>query len=167
MSLPVKNCETCGVEFAKHKRDSFSQWEERAFCSRACSADAGKDTPPHLRFWESAQKLDNNRCWPWTGVCDQHGYGHIHFRTRKIKAHRVSYEMHYGPIPEGNVICHVCDNPNCVNPNHLFSGTQSENMRDASRKNRLSPKSLENLRPGRAGFHGARPKSNGELKNVR
>lgn len=153
-----KKCEVCGWEFQRRKRDSDAQWVERSFCSVSCSNDGKKDQPPHLRFWENVQKTDGNRCWPWLGVTDHHGYGRIAFRTQNIKAHRVSYEMHHGPIADGDVICHVCDNPNCVNPNHLFSGSQSENMQDASRKGRLNIKSLENLRPGKTGHYGAGPK---------
>lgn len=87
--------------------------------------------------------------------------------TSCFKAHRVSYEMRHGPIPDGLNILHDCDNPNCVNPSHLKAGTQQENMRDASLRGRLNTKSLENLRPGKKGFSGAGPKSNKELKNGR
>jgi len=162
----TKNCETCGATFARHSKDSAAQWADRAYCSLQCSNDGKKDKPPHLRFWENTVRRDGNRCWAWVGTVDQHGYGRIAFRTQNIKAHRVAYEMHYGPIADGDVICHVCDNPNCVNPNHLFAGSQGENMQDASGKGRLNPRSRENLRPGKAGHRGAGPVSNGEIHNV-
>jgi hypothetical protein len=66
-----------------------------------------------------------------------------------------------GEMPKGAAY-HKCDNPSCVNPDHLFVGTQKDNMRDASRKNRLSAKSLLNLHPGAKGFYGAGPTSNQE-----
>ena len=162
-----KPCETCGTLFYKKPKDSASGWADRAFCSAACSNAAKKDIPPHLRFWENAERGGVDECWSWNGVTDQHGYGRIHFRTRKIKAHRVSYEMHKGPIPDDLVICHTCDNPNCVNPAHLFAGTQSDNAKDMARKGRINPTSIQNLRPGAIGFHGAGPRSNKEISNGR
>ena len=84
--------------------------------------------------------------------------------TSKFKAHRVSYEMANGPIPDGLIIRHKCDNPNCVNPKHLESGTQKDNMLDASFRGRINPKSLLNLRPGEKGVYGAGTKSNGDRK---
>jgi hypothetical protein len=161
----TKKCETCGEPFERHGKDSARQWSDRAYCSLQCSNDGKKDKPPHLRFWENTGVNDGNRCWDWHGTKDEKGYGRISWRTQTIKAHRVAYEMRYGPIPDGFVICHTCDNPNCVNPNHLFADTQKANMQDASRKGRLNPKSLENLRPGKAGHLGAGPKSNGEIRH--
>ena len=162
-----KKCEVCGWEFQRRKRDSQAQWSERSFCSLTCANDGKKDKPPHLRFWEHAGVSDGNRCWLWHGTKDELGYGRISFRTQKFKAHRVSFEMHFGPIPDDMVICHACDNPSCVNPNHLFADTQQANMQDASRKGRLNPKSLENLRPGMVGVHGAGPKRSGEIQRGR
>tara|TARA_R110000737_G_scaffold340221_1_gene362858 strand:- start:1016 stop:1408 length:393 start_codon:yes stop_codon:yes gene_type:complete len=126
-----------------------------------------KITPLHIRFWEGVAKAEGNKCWEWMGSKDINGYGKLSIGGRDanfdIRAHRLSYEMRFGPIKPQNLICHTCDNPSCVNPNHLFEGTQVDNMRDMSRKGRINPKSLLNLQPGQKGLHGAGTKNNKEL----
>lgn len=92
------------------------------------------------RFWSHVNKGPD--CWPWTAsAMDAFGHGQFTFRLRgkhyRAYAHRVSWLLSGESIPAGMVICHHCDNPPCVNPNHLFLGTQGDNLRDASRKGRL------------------------------
>jgi len=166
-----KACARCGKLFSKRYRDSAAQWEKREYCSALCSNRSKEVAPLHLRFWDNVEVADGNKCWLWTGTKDQHGYGRLSYGGREnraaYKAHRMSYEMRFGPLAGGSVVCHTCDNPSCVNPNHLFEGTQQDNARDTARKGRLSPKSLLNLRPGAKGVRGAGPHSNGELIDVR
>lgn len=79
---------------------------------------------------------DPNSCWEWNGTRNDRGYGKLYYRNRQYRAHRVSYELHHGSIPDGVDICHKCDNPPCVNPNHLFVGTRQVNVNDMVAKGR-------------------------------
>lgn len=84
-----------------------------------------------------------DECWPWTGAKRQNGYGHKGWRGKQYLAHRWMYERRVGPIPEGMVVCHACDNKWCVNPAHLFVGTQKDNVRDMYAKNRQADRKGE------------------------
>jgi len=79
-----------------------------------------------------------NDCWLWTGFKGTKGYGMFSINHRSRRAHRVAYELFIGPIPTGMLVCHDCDNPGCVNPDHLYAGTQSDNIQDSVRKGRHS-----------------------------
>jgi HNH endonuclease len=89
------------------------------------------------RFWNKVKKT--NTCWLWTAGQQGNGYGT--FRTknprRHVLAHRMAWELTYGPIPEGKQVCHHCDTRHCIRPDHLFLGTQCDNIRDAFRKGRF------------------------------
>ncbi len=92
--------------------------------------------PMLVRFFNRVSKSDS--CWNWKANHDRHGYGLFTHKGSYLCdfAHRVSYELHTGPIPEGMVVCHRCDNPPCVNPEHLFLGTQLDNILDMQQKGR-------------------------------
>lgn len=86
--------------------------------------------PIEERFWEKVQKTDG--CWLWTASTNSCGYGSLYrgWGDFRIAAHRLSYELHVGPVPDGLCVLHSCDVRRCVNPAHLSLGTPDDNMRD-------------------------------------
>ena len=86
------------------------------------------------RYWRHVIKTDD--CWQWTGRVDKDGYGKLKFDYKQLKANRVSWELHFGPIPPGAWVLHTCDNPPCTRPDHLFLGTHADNMKDRHAKRR-------------------------------
>jgi hypothetical protein len=85
-------------------------------------------------------KITKNTCWLWMLSLDKDGYGRITLPNRKEeRAHRLSYRIHKGDIPKDKIVCHKCDTPRCVNPNHLWLGTYKENNLDAMKKGRKPP----------------------------
>lgn len=86
-------------------------------------------------FWERATKTDG--CWVWSGTRNSYGYGVFLLPgERPVRAHRHAYELTHGPIPDGLVVMHSCDNPPCINPTHLSLGGRGDNNRDAKAKGR-------------------------------
>jgi len=89
------------------------------------------------RFWPKVDKRGPDECWEWKASKGSRGYGHFRTYPTADRAHRVAWELtHHDPIPDGMCVCHVCDNPGCVNPAHLFVGTQGDNVRDSWAKGR-------------------------------
>lgn len=85
-------------------------------------------------FWESVRS--GPKCWEWQGT-KTHKYGRFYIGRRMFRAHRVSWVIHYGPIPRGLLVCHSCDNRPCVRPDHLFIGTAQDNTDDCVQKGRF------------------------------
>lgn len=101
------------------------------------------------RFWKKVDKSGD--CWAWTGSLNKRGYGQLTYRRVQYRAHRVSYTLANGPIEPTWNVCHSCDNPACVNPDHLFLGTQKDNMLDAARKGRWRKETCPRGHPIREG----------------
>lgn len=88
-------------------------------------------------FWSKVDmKSDKKQCWEWKGAKKPAGYGNVRINKKYLLAHRVAFEITTGKIPDGFMVCHVCDNPSCVNPSHLMLGTNKSNAADMLIKNR-------------------------------
>ena len=97
------------------------------------------------RFLAKIDIKEPDQCWEWLAMRHPDGYGQMKVKEKRKYAHRLSYEIFIGPIPEGMMVCHKCDNPGCVNPHHLFLGTCLDNVRDMiskGRKRQASPDKL-------------------------
>ena len=148
-------CTKCGKGFVRLAH----QVKPQPFCSRACS-NSFRGRPLAERFWEKVIKdgpvirAELGQCWEWDGSKLPQGYGQLG-KVRPAQgytlAHRVSWELHFGPIPESLKVLHRCDYPPCTRPEHLFVGTQSLNMQDAIQKGRnaamkLTPEQVREIR---------------------
>lgn len=93
--------------------------------------------PPEVRFSNKYEINETTDCWEWQAATNNIGYGMFRWETGIMRtAHRVSYELFKGLIPKGMIVCHTCDNPKCVNPDHLWIGTNKDNYDDMVRKGR-------------------------------
>lgn len=88
------------------------------------------------RFWDKVDIRDEKDCWEWKALTNLSGYGRFRYQGKMELSHRVSWEITNGSIPDNLCVLHKCDNPRCVNPNHLFLGTRQDNSLDMVVKNR-------------------------------
>ena len=124
-----KTCARCGIGFNFNPNDN----SKGVYCSRACSNTRFGTVVD--RFFRSFI-VDASGCWIWQANKGRRGYGLMKDRGVRHIAHRFSYQYHHGPIPDGHVVLHSCDVPSCVNPDHLSTGTQLDNVRDSVQKGR-------------------------------
>ena len=102
-----------------------------------------RDKSQFIKFWEKVLVDDDDKCWEWQARRNKKGYGSFyvsigHSKSQEWLAHRMVWKMTFGEIPEGLQVCHHCDNPPCVNPSHLWLGTNRDNILDAKKKGRLA-----------------------------
>lgn len=88
------------------------------------------------KILKNKYKKDSNGCWIWQKSKNEKGYGRIQVKGKMWAAHRLSFTLSKGNILKGMVVCHSCDNPSCINPDHLWLGTMGENMLDMMKKGR-------------------------------
>lgn len=98
------------------------------------------------RFWRHVKRGDKDECWEWSGSRTPHGYGRLSVNGNLEYAHRLSWTFVNGSIPEETHILHKCDNPPCVNPNHLYAGTHQDNMKDRNVRGRVGKLSHDEVR---------------------
>ncbi|QHB41407.1 endonuclease [Mycobacterium phage Megiddo] len=141
-------CAQCGVQLVRRPGEARTVFSRRMFCSVVCrcrhSAAKMRD---HSTPLEAVQRMGwtvtASDCWEWNGWRNDNGYGEYGTRigdvkTGEILAHRLAYIAWHGPIPEDQEVRHRCDNPPCVNPDHLEIGTHADNMNDAKIRGRTA-----------------------------
>lgn len=148
-------CKWCGEEFHSKETQSFC-------CSRKCGTSyswSQRKRPVSERFWEKVDRGNPDECWEWIGARNSQGYGVLQVNRKPYAAHRFSYELESGHSAGTLCVLHRCDNPPCVNPDHLFLGTFSDNTRDMFEKHRA---------PSRAGeLHGMHKLTENEVRSIR
>jgi hypothetical protein len=143
ITMTKRVCRHCESEFSFPTTDLNVR--DPKFCSKTCSYTGRRAVVGSRdftlkqieRFEAKFMPEPMSGCWLWFGAHDSRGYGQVNLNKVREGAHRVAWRIYHGAIPDGLLVCHRCDNPACVNPDHLFLGTYTDNMRDCSNKGRL------------------------------
>lgn len=147
LEIPTGYCACgCGEKTAIAVRNEYRRGHIKGEPVRYVHGHNPRRGSYEKRFWSHVDKngpihpVLGTPCWDWQGCTDPMGYGRIHIGSggQSFTTHRVAYELTYGPIPEGLIVCHHCDRPRCCNPAHHFLGSHSDNTADMVAKNRHS-----------------------------
>jgi len=135
-------CKNCNQSFKSYPSEVA---RGKKYCSISCASKINKNLKKTFfqktsfieKFFLKISKNNHpNNCWIWEGHKNKQGYGRLRSNYKDLLAHRVSWEIFFYDIPDGFWVCHHCDNPSCVNPEHLFLGTSLDNAQDRSEKKR-------------------------------
>lgn len=145
-------CQQCGAPFVGKQA---SNAKKQKYCSQRCMGLSYRMTPE--KFWPRVDKTSSSKgCWLWTGYCQKFGHGWL--GTNAGLAHRYSWKLLRGPLEKGQCLLHTCDEPKCVNPEHLYLGDRSKNNRDMWARGRaatkLTPEAVREIRDHFAGDTG-------------
>jgi hypothetical protein len=127
--MPTRICQQCGSPYEPYRARA-----PQKYCSHACSNRARKGDLV-ARFWSKVRKTEG--CWYWTASVDARGYGQFRVDGKCEGAHRVAYDLTHDTPLGSSFGCHTCDNPSCVRPDHIYPGTQFDNMKDRSERGRF------------------------------
>lgn len=141
MITPDPKCSVCGNDITTHHGKHRARCRGFGFCSAACSGKHHSAKQEAGRANDFLSKIDKPAigCWVYRGHITKAGYGAYRTPTANKLAHRMMWEIMNGPIPKGMCVCHSCDNPPCCRPDHLWLGTQPENVKDMWSKGRGRP----------------------------
>jgi HNH endonuclease len=129
----IRQCATCRRAFQVPRKNP-----DQRFCSVTCKS-IGHRIPVATRMDRvTIKETGRNACWIWSADLDRKGYGRLKIAGKWRSAHRLAWELTYGPIPKKLSVLHQCDRRNCLRPSHLRLGTQLDNLHDASRKGRIA-----------------------------
>jgi hypothetical protein len=135
-----RTCTLCGTTFLFNATPSKVKAGQGVFCSGICQRRGRRQRQQEDSFRARVGQQTASGCILWVGATDKAGYG----RLGNALAHRIAWELYHGPIPEGSHILHKCDVPACVNPEHLFLGTNQDNIDDKMNKDRQAKGSMFN-----------------------